>query len=136
MSKTEAYLGYAAGKLFEDMELWDKAFEAFERGATGKRSIVNYESSQAKKTFNALKTICTDEWLQQSVNQSNSSAPIFIVGQPRTGTTLVDRILSSHSLVHSAGEPVELMMSMRSITGVRSKEFISEELILKSKNIS
>jgi len=132
----QALLGYAAGKLFEDTGCWDKAFDAFERGAAGQRRIVDYDSLQTKKTFEELKTVCTNSWLQNSVNEPNDSAPIFIIGQPRTGTTLVDRIISSHSLVHSAGEPVQLAMSLRAITGVRTKEFISAELIRKSKNVT
>jgi Flp pilus assembly protein TadD len=136
--KPHAYLGYAAGKLFEDTQSWDKAFEAFQRGATGKRRIVNYERAQAKKTFEALKSVCTSNWLQTSVNkfeEDNEPVPIFIIGQPRTGSTIVDRIISNHSLVHSAGEPVQLAMSLRAITGVRTKEFISSELIQKSKDV-
>jgi Tfp pilus assembly protein PilF len=131
-----AYLGYAAGKLFEDNKCWDKAFEAFERGAAAKRCLVDYDRFEALKTFEMLKTVCTENWLQTSVNDLEESAPIFIIGQPRTGTTLVDRIISSHSLVHSAGEPLQLAMSLRAITGSRTKEFISAELINKSKNIS
>ncbi|MDP5033274.1 tetratricopeptide repeat-containing sulfotransferase family protein [Paraglaciecola sp.] len=131
-----AYLGYGAGKLFEDTECWDKAFDAFLRGAAAKRSIVNYDRFQAKQTFEAIKTICTENWLRTAHNDHNEVAPIFIIGQPRTGTTLVDRIISSHSLVHSAGEPVQLAMSLRALTGVRTEEFISAELINKSKDVS
>jgi tetratricopeptide (TPR) repeat protein len=131
-----AYLGYGAGKLFEDTQCWEKAFEAFERGAAAKRLIVDYDRIQAKKTFETLKTVCTSNWLQTSVNELDESAPIFIIGQPRTGTTLVDRIISSHSLVHSAGEPLQLAMSLRAITGSRTKEFISAELINNSKNVT
>tara|TARA_R110002153_G_scaffold165703_4_gene318225 strand:- start:8242 stop:9855 length:1614 start_codon:yes stop_codon:yes gene_type:complete len=142
MKKTEttprahAFLGYAAGKLFEDTQCWDKAFEVFERGAAAKRKIVDYDSSEAKKTFEVIKSVCTENWLNTSVNETNETAPIFIIGQPRTGTTLIDRIISSHSLVHSAGEPVQLAMSLRAITGVRTKEFISAELINKSHYVT
>jgi len=136
--KPHAYLGYAAGKLFEDTQSWDQAFQSFERGARGKRLTVNYDRSQAKKTFEALKAVCTSHWLQTSVNEIDyydEPTPIFIIGQPRTGSTIVDRIISSHSLVHSAGEPVQLAMSLRAIFGVRTKEFISAELINKSKDV-
>jgi tetratricopeptide (TPR) repeat protein len=131
-----AYLGYAAGKLFEDTKCWDQAFEAFERGATSKRRIVDYDRHQAKNTFETLKKVCINDWLQNSFDEVNESSPIFIIGQPRTGTTLIDRIISSHSLVHSAGEPLQLAMSLRAITGSRTEEFISAELINKSKNVT
>lgn len=131
-----AYLGYAAGKLFEDTQCWDRAFDAFERGAAEKRSTVDYDRVQAKNTFETLKKVCTNDWLQSSHSEINESTPIFIIGQPRTGTTIVDRIISNHSLVHSAGEPLQLIMSLRAITGSRTKEFISAELINKSKRVT
>ncbi|WP_339726096.1 sulfotransferase [uncultured Paraglaciecola sp.] len=130
-----AFLGYAAGKLFEDTQSWEQAFAAFEHGAAAKRSLVNYNQAQAQKTFETIKAVCTKDWLQTSVNEFSDVAPIFIIGQPRTGTTLVDRIISSHSLVHSAGEPLQLAMSLRAISGTRTKEFISAELINQSKSI-
>lgn len=133
---SQAYLGYAAGKLFEDTRCWDNAFAAFESGAAAKRHIVDYDRSEAIKTFETIKSVCTANWLQTSVNEDNELAPIFIIGQPRTGTTLVDRIISSHSLVHSAGEPLQMAMSLRSITNTRTKEFISTELINKSRSVS
>lgn len=133
--RQHAFLAYAAGKLFEDTQCWDEAFAAFEQGAAAKRRTVNYEASQAELTFSALKTVCTANWLDAGTDGANQSAPIFIVGQPRTGTTLVDRIVSSHSLVHSAGEPVQLAMSLRALTGVRTSEFISAELIHKAVNL-
>jgi Tfp pilus assembly protein PilF len=137
--RAHAYLGYAAGKLFEDTQCWNKAFYAYQQGAIGKRSIVNYNSYQAKKTFEAIKEVCTRNWLKASINEFNDNDgtnPIFIIGQPRTGSTLVDRIISSHSLVHSAGEPVQLAMSLRANAAVRTKEFISAELIQKSEYIT
>jgi tetratricopeptide (TPR) repeat protein len=142
MGTTEAYsmhnafLGYTAGKLFEDTKSWDKAFSAFEQGAKGKRRTVNYDKAQAKNTFETLKSLCTKTWCNNAVNQNDQPGPIFIIGQPRTGSTLIDRIVSSHSLVHSAGEPVQLAMSMRAFTGVRSQEFISAELIHQAQNLS
>lgn len=134
--RQHAYLAYAAGKLFEDTECWDEAFAAFEQGAAAKRRTLDYEASRAELTFTALKTVCTASWLEAGSDVSNKSEPIFIIGQPRTGTTLVDRIVSSHSLVHSAGEPVQFAMSLRALTGVRTNDFISAELIHKAVNLS
>lgn len=133
--RQRAFLGYAAGKLFEDTQCWQQAFKGFEFGAKSKRSLVDYDHSQAQKTFATIKAVCTSNWLQTAVDENNEIAPIFIVGQPRTGTTLVDRIISSHSLVHSAGEPLQMAMSLRAISATRTKEFISAELISNAKNI-
>lgn len=55
--------------------------------------------------------------------------PIFVCGMPRTGTTLVDRILSSHSLVSSAGELDDFPLALRHVTGVKAQALFSAELI-------
>jgi tetratricopeptide (TPR) repeat protein len=55
--------------------------------------------------------------------------PIFVVGMPRTGTTLVERILSSHSEVESAGETNHFVLAMRKATGVRGGGMIDGALI-------
>lgn len=132
----KAYLGYAAGKLFEDTQHWQQAFNAFEQGAAAKRRLLNYDRNEACRTFDTIRRVCTNDWLNSKTNVRHDATPIFIVGQPRTGTTLVDRVVSSHSQVHSAGEPVQLAMSLRAISGVRTKEFISAELIEKAKQVS
>jgi tetratricopeptide (TPR) repeat protein len=133
--REHAYLAYAAGKWFEDTQSWDNAFAAFEQGSEAKRKIVDYDNSLAKRTFAALKELCNAQWLNATGTNSDDCAPIFVVGQPRTGTTLIERIISSHSKVHSAGEPVQLAMALRAITGVRTREFISAELVSKAISI-
>jgi len=55
--------------------------------------------------------------------------PIFVVGMPRTGTTLVERILSSHSAVGSAGETNHFAQAMRRVTGLASSVMIDGPLI-------
>ena len=60
------------------------------------------------------------------------AAPIFVVGMPRTGTTLVDRILTSHSLVDSAGELSTFSEALQRATGVLPEGLISHELIVRA----
>ena len=56
-------------------------------------------------------------------------APIFIVGMPRTGTTLVDRILSSHSKVTSAGELTDFALAMKRMAGTKSAYVLDAETL-------
>jgi tetratricopeptide (TPR) repeat protein len=99
-----AYLGYALGKELEDLEDWPAAFRAFARGATARRQTLNYDESAEEALFAALEQTLTESWLASRAPGFDSAAPIFVVGQPRTGTTLVERIITAHSQVHSAGE--------------------------------
>lgn len=99
------HLYFGLGKANEDLKNYSKAFEYYKNGNLIKRQKLNYSEenefnlfSKIKKTFN--KKIF--EKLNNSGNKDNT--PIFIVGMPRSCTTLVEQILSSHKNVMGAGE--------------------------------
>ena len=108
-----AFAAYGAGKEHEDLGEWDEAFECFAKGAKAKRQVVEYDEAQEIKFFDTMRDVFTPEWATREVPGADSDAPIFIVGQPRTGTTLVERIITSHSMVHSAGELQQIRMAIR-----------------------
>lgn len=108
-----AFLSYGAGKEYEDIEAWDKAFSAFQRGAQARRKIITYDESEEEKMFEVLRETCTPEWLESAISTVSNDAPIFIIGQPRTGTTLIERIITSHSMISSAGELQQFYLSVR-----------------------
>ena len=99
-----AFLYYGIGKELEDLEDWDAAFAAFEKGARARRSTIDYDEAAEIQTYAAFEELFTREWLTEPGEGFPSDAPIFVVGQPRTGTTLVERIITAHSQAHSAGE--------------------------------
>ncbi len=99
-----AFVEYAIGKEYEDLEQWDDAFAAFARGAAAKRATVDYDEAADAAAFDAIVATFTSQWCAASRIGCDDASPIFVVGLPRTGTTLVERIISSHSQVHSAGE--------------------------------
>lgn len=98
-----AHLEYACGKELEDLEKWEEAFSAYSRGAEAVRSTIHFDEKAEDALFDALIETYTEEWLADGQGFDDDSA-IFIVGQPRSGTTLVERILSAHSGIQSAGE--------------------------------
>lgn len=99
-----AFLYYGIGKELEDLEDWDAAFAAFDKGATARRSTIDYDEAGEIQTYAAFEELFTQRWLDEPGEGFHSDAPIFVVGQPRTGTTLVERIITAHSQAHSAGE--------------------------------
>ncbi len=99
-----AFLNYGLGKELEDLEEWDKAFDAFARGAKARRSTIEFDEQSEIEMYQAFDEVFTAEWLEKNATGHDDPSPIFVVGQPRTGTTLVERIITSHSQVHSAGE--------------------------------
>ncbi len=108
-----AFLYYGMGKELEDLEEWDKAFSAFEQGAKARRSTLDFDEAQEIEMFEAFEQTFTRDWLDRGPTGNDDPSPIFVVGQPRTGTTLVERIIVAHSQVHSAGELKQLGHCLR-----------------------
>lgn len=111
-----AFFAYAAGKEYEDCEAWDKAFAAFEIGAKAKRKAIDYNEAADAARFTALEQSFNAGWAGEARTGHDDASPIFVVGQPRTGTTLIERIVTSHSMVESAGELQQFGLSIRRLT--------------------
>ena len=123
-----AFLNYGLGKELEDLEEWDKAFEAFARGAKARRSTIEYDEQSEIEMYQAFGKVFTADWLEQNATGHDDPSPIFVVGQPRTGTTLVERIITSHSQVHSAGELKQFGTAVRRLSDYREPKRYSAKL--------
>lgn len=123
-----AFYYYAMGKEFEDLEDWSAAFEAFSEGAAQRRSTVEYDEASEIEMFEFLQRIFTPEWLEKDATGHDSAAPIFVLGQPRSGTTLIERIISSHSQVHSAGELQQFGLAIRRLSNYQDPRRFSAGL--------
>ncbi|NOX68812.1 MAG: tetratricopeptide repeat protein [Gammaproteobacteria bacterium] len=114
--RVQAFYYYGIGKELEDLQEWDDAFEAFSRGAAVRRTTVAYDEAAEIEMFAFLEKHFTADWLADGSTGDDSAAPIFVLGQPRTGTTLIERIISSHSHVHSAGELQQFSLAIRRLS--------------------
>jgi len=130
-----AFLYYGAGKEYEDIEAWDRAFQAFQAGARARRKIITYDEAEEEKLFNVLKEGCTAEWFKAGQSTVSNDAPIFIIGQPRTGTTLIERIITSHSQIASAGELQQFYLSLRRQAGINSPARQTAQLMQAAINL-
>lgn len=133
--QAQAFFYYAMGKELEDLERWPEAFEAFRLGASARRTVVDYEEAAEAELFQALEEVYTPEWLERRLPGLDDPSPIFIVGQPRTGTTLVERIISSHSQVRSAGELRHFSISIRRLADYRKPERYSADLLRRAASL-
>ncbi|MCF8475101.1 MAG: sulfotransferase [Emcibacter sp.] len=97
-------LNYALAKEYEDLGEWEKSFEALSHGAKAKRETFKYNSAQNIKILQRTAILQSKAYLSTLVKSCHKEGPIFILGLPRTGSTLVDTIISSHKDVVSAGE--------------------------------
>jgi hypothetical protein len=100
----EAQLCYALAKEYEDIGDDVKAFHFLKRGANTRRSMMNYRVDGDIAAMRRIQSVFDAKLLQGGTTGCEESGPIFVMGLPRSGTTLVDRILSSHSAVDSLGE--------------------------------
>lgn len=126
--RANAFYLYALGKECEDLQLWDDAFEAFSDGAAARRSTVDFDEEAEIAMFDYLMEHYTEEWLNQSSSASPDASPIFVLGQPRTGTTLIERIITAHSHVHSAGELQQFGLALRRLGRYSNPKRFSAEL--------
>lgn len=99
----ELHLCHALAKHHEELKEYARAFVYLERGKRRKRAALRYSIEADATLFAAARETAVDRGALEG-NGSDSVEPVFIVGMPRTGTTLVERILSSHPDVFAAGE--------------------------------
>jgi tetratricopeptide (TPR) repeat protein len=108
-SEDHMNLAFGLGKAFEDLEQFDKAFDYFKQGNNQKRSLTPYSIKEDIDYFDRLKSIFNADFINQHQGLgSKDDSPIFILGMPRSGTSLVEQILASHPSVYGAGELSDL----------------------------
>jgi Tfp pilus assembly protein PilF len=126
--RARAFYLYGIGKECEDLKRWDEAFEAFSAGAAARRETVEYDEAAEEAMFDYLEESYTREWFDNLPDGNPSPSPIFVLGQPRTGTTLVERIIGAHSQVHSAGELQQFSLALRRLSNYRNPKRFTREL--------
>jgi tetratricopeptide (TPR) repeat protein len=98
-------LHFALGKCYEDLKLDDEAIDQFIKGCAIKRRRIQYDADEQDTKVQSIIDFFSKDKINQLRGAGNPSAtPIFVLGMPRSGTTLTEQIISSHSEVFGAGE--------------------------------
>jgi hypothetical protein len=97
-------LHYALAKELEDIGDYEGSFASLKSGADSRRKHMQYSVATDLQIIATIRDIYGREMFDGPIKGCTDPAPIFVIGMPRTGTTLVQRILGSHSSVYSAGE--------------------------------
>jgi tetratricopeptide (TPR) repeat protein len=98
-------LDFALGKAYADLQDYPRSFTHLVAGNAAKRATISYDEKTAFALFDKIEAAFTAEIIAQKSGAGDPSAmPIFIIGMPRSGTTLVEQIIASHPLVYGAGE--------------------------------
>jgi len=101
----QMHLSFALGKAYEDMKSYDKAFLHWKKGNFLKRKEIKYSTKYQARLVKIVKENFTNDLFEKFKNYGNrDNTLIFIVGMPRSGTTLVQQIISSHPKVFGVGE--------------------------------
>ena len=100
------HLGFALGKVFEDALDFKMSFQFLQQGNHLRKVQLQYDIAQDRKLFSQIKTMFETRPTQpiKLPVGTHSKQPVFIVGMPRSGTSLVEQVLSSHSMIYGAGE--------------------------------
>ena len=102
---SRATLAFALAELYENANNYKLASNLYIEANKLIRKTFSYSTEEQEKYFRKLKSIYSDSnFKKYSFSGNKSKKPIFIIGLPRSGSTLVEQIISNHSRVHGAGE--------------------------------
>jgi len=105
LSKTDLMLlNYSLGKAHEDLGNYNKSFIHLKNANKINYELTSYNSSVEKRNFENIKLIFKDKININNKNYISDKKVIFIIGMPRSGTSLIEQILSSNSDIYGAGE--------------------------------
>lgn len=129
-AKFETPIHFALARAYESRGDFDAAWQAYEIGNRLKRQQVNYQPQRNKETHDAIIEQFNPELLNRRQSTANSQAtPIFILGLPRSGSTLIEQIITSHSMVEGTGELPYIFMLSSSLGTQRGDGLVYPEVM-------
>jgi len=116
LDETRVNFNFALGKAHEDRGDYERAFARYDRGNVLRRPHESYDPVQTELIHDRIIETFSAEFIEKNAgNGDPDPAPIFIVGLPRSGSTLIEQILASHSQVDGTHELPDLARVIRSI---------------------
>jgi len=130
--ETSTVLNFSLGKINDDLSKFDQAFEFFKTANQQRKKMLAkpFDINSVKQQFEKLKNYFSEQQINQLQKKtSNTYEPIFIVGMPRSGTTLLERIFSSNDQVFCAGELETLDLFPKHIEDSTGNKVIFPEVL-------
>lgn len=122
-------LGHAIAREREELGDYGGALQALQWAKQGLRSQLNYSVTGDVALLADIAAQFGPAQFRSEPEGLQSGEPIFIVGMPRTGTTLVERILGSHSQVYAAGELPHFPLAVKRLSGTPGSEVLNSETL-------
>ena len=120
------HLCFALGKALDDREQYDEAFQYYQLGNRTKEKLEGYDADTTESIVQEIKSVCDKELFRAAAGQGCPAPdPFFVVGLPRSGSTLLEQILASHSQGDGTKELVQILAFVRRLGGRRKKSEVS-----------
>ena len=110
-------LYFALAKELEDLGQYADAFATLAQGAGARRKVLSYQVQADEQAIATIIRTFDRAWLDKPEAGYDAKGPVFIVGLPRSGTTLVERILIRHEAVATVGEVSEFALALTRTAG-------------------
>ena len=124
-------LAFALGKIYEDTGEYEKSYKQIKRANEIKKEFTKFNIENEIKFFEKIKEFQKKLKINKFLENTNKKKMIFVLGMPRTGTSLVEQILSSHDKVYGAGELPLLDTYLKNIINNYNEIPNLEEMLIK-----
>jgi tetratricopeptide (TPR) repeat protein len=109
-------LHFTLGRAYADIGDGERSLQHLHAGNALERRRINYDETLALQQFERIRRVFTKQLIEAGSGRGVSSeAPVFVIGMPRSGTSLIEQILASHPRVHGAGEVSHLAAAVASL---------------------
>ncbi len=131
----EVHFRFALGKAYEDKKNYDRAWHYYHSGNQKQRMLISHDAVEMQTRQNDIIDVFSREFIDEHEGSGfDAPDPILIVGLPRSGSTLVEQILASHSLVEGTSELPNLARIANSVGRYRSDGKVFPESLKDLKN--
>jgi tetratricopeptide (TPR) repeat protein len=121
------HLHFALGKALEDEGKFAESFEHYAAGNALRRKNISYDADETTDHVSRSKALFTREFFAARAGQGNPATdPIFIVGLPRSGSTLIEQIMATHSAVEGTMELPDIIAIARRLSGRKARSQTSD----------
>lgn len=128
-TEDHAAFEFAQYKELEDLGCFEEAWAALHRANAVMHGRLKQHVQDEKDLFDAIIARCDGEFTRLPAHRSDGPMPIFIVGMPRSGTTLLERILGNHSQVTPAGELADFSRQWRWVIDQHGHKLLDQAMV-------